>query len=371
MALTDIGSTEVGDMTNKVTDVVIPAINTDGATGQVETTWQNTKWSQWLGYYKTVPEVKTAIDMRAIWTLGKGYKANVRTTILLDSIKGWGMDTFNSILKNMIVTRRVGGDAYAEIIRDKNKLINLKPLDPGTIVIVVNSQGMIKRYEQTSKTTKVTKKFEPKQIFHLINKRIADEIHGVSDIEAIEEIILANNESFVINKQIIKNFAKPKMMVEIDSDDDTKIDGFIKKFDEATAKGDNLFYPKGTVNPEVLAVPSNATLNVLPWREHLKNYFFQVVGIPQIILGSSGEFTESTAKIAYLAFQQSVEDEQLDIEEQIWRQLYLKIELEFPATLQNEMISDTNKDGQQQEMGMQPSDMAAPAPEPAQEEVAQ
>ena len=191
-----------------------------------------------------------------------------------------------------------------------------------------------------------------------MNKRVADEIHGVSDIEAIEEIIKANNESFVINKQIIKNFAKPKMMVEIDSDDDAKITAFIKKFDDATSKGDNLFYPKGTVNPSVLAVPSNATLNVLPWREHLKNYFFQVAGIPQIILGSSGEFTESTAKIAYLAFQQSVEDEQLDIEEQIWRQLYLKIELEFPATLQNEMISDTNKDGATQETGLQPADMA-------------
>jgi len=61
-------------------------------------------------------------------------------------------------------------------------------------------------------------------------------------------------------------------------------------------------------------------------------------------LGGSAEFTEATAKIAYLAFQQSVEEEQLYIEEQILHQLFLEIELEFPASLENEMLSDQKKD---------------------------
>jgi len=352
MALTDIGSTTVGDMANDVPEINVSSIETSGK----GTSWTNTKWSQWYGYYKTIPEVQIAIHTRAIWTIGKGYKSDVHTKIILDHLTGWGTDTFNSILKNMIVTRRIGGDSFAEVIRDEDgTLLNLKPLDPGTITIIVNKQGILTGYEQRTRTN--IKKFSPNEIFHLMNKRVADEIHGISDIEAIEGIIKAMNESFEINKQIIKNFSKPKMMVELDTDDQTQIDAFVAKFDEATKLGDNLFYPKGTVRPEVLAVPSNATLNIMPWREHLKNYFFQVVGIPQIILGSSGEFTESTAKIAYLAFSQSVEDEQLDIEEQIWNQLYLKMELDFPATLQNEMISDTSKDGQDQQMGFQPNDM--------------
>ncbi len=128
--------------------------------------------------------------------------------------------------------------------------------------------------------------------------------------------------------------------------------------DRAIAKGENIYIPQGTVEFEVLSIPPNATMNPLPWIEYLSGFFWKAVRIPQIIVGGSQEFTEATAKIAYLAFQQSVEDEQLDIEEQIWRQLYLKIELEFPATLQNEMISDTNKDGATQETGLQPADMA-------------
>ena len=66
--------------------------------------------------------------------------------------------------------------------------------------------------------------------------------------------------------------------------------------------------------------------------------------MPQIIVGGSQEFTEATAKIAYLAFEQTVKEEQRDIIEQVWDQLALRIELAFPASLQNELLSDTSKD---------------------------
>ena len=66
--------------------------------------------------------------------------------------------------------------------------------------------------------------------------------------------------------------------------------------------------------------------------------------MPRIIVGDSQEFTEATAKIAYLAFQQNVEEFQREIEEQIWEQLGLRIELTFPASLENELLSDQSKD---------------------------
>jgi len=188
---------------------------------------------------------------------------------------------------------------------------------------------------------------------------VADEIHGTSDIEALQQIVTANNESFADMKKLMHRHVKPIMGFKLDTDDTTKINAFSAKMDAIINKGENLYVPKDTVEFELISVPANATLNPLPWREHLKNYFFQVVGIPQIILGSSGEFTESTAKIAYLAFQQSVEDEQQDIEDAVWNQLQMEIKLNFPASLRNEMLSDEAKDGLNQEMGMQPSDMAA------------
>jgi hypothetical protein len=359
MAELKISSAQYGDMTNIVKDITIETRTTEGPKDQEETEYLNTKWSTWFGYYKLIPEVKTAIDMRAIWTLGRGFTADPETTAILDHISGWGNDTFNSVLKNMMVCKRIGGDAFAEVIRDEKSeiLLNLKPLDPGSIKIVVNRQGRIKRYEQITRIKGENKKFEPKEIFHLINKRVGDEIHGVSDIEAIEQIILANNESFVDIKKMQHRFVKPIMKFMLDTDDTTKISAYAEKMDKCVNLGENIYLPKGTVEHEIVSVPANATLNPLPWREHLKNYFFQVVGIPQIILGSSGEFTESTAKIAYLAFEQSVEDEQKDIEEQVWHQLGLRIELSFPASLRNEMLSDVSKDTGQLNTQINPAGM--------------
>lgn len=364
MAELNINKTTVGDIDSSFEDITVDYKNLDSVGQTEETYYTNDNFGKWLGIYKEIPEVKIAIDMRSIWTIGKGYEADPRTTIIFDHIKGNGKENFNSILKNLMVLKRINGDAYAEIVRDKETgdLVNLKPLNPQNIKVVFNSKGQITRYEQINRQDKgkTINTFSPEEVFHLSNKKIGDEIHGVSDIEAIEDIINALKESFDIQKQVIKHFSKPKMLTELDTDDQVKIDEFIAKFDSATAKGDNLFIPMNTVKSQVLAVSPNGTLNILSWRDHLKNYFFQVAGIPQIILGSSGEFTESTAKIAYLAFEQSVDDEQNEIEAQVWAQLHYKIILSFPTSLKNELLTDESKDGvNAKQMNVQPNEVTA------------
>jgi hypothetical protein len=215
----DIAGSTSSDLTGVMQDITVPSQDTDAATGK-ETSWQNMKWSQYYGYYKSIPELKQAIDMRSLWTIGRGYETTIPTRVVLESIRGWGMDTFNTILKNMIVTRRIAGDAFAEIIRDPQtkELINIKPLDPGQIRIVVNEKGIIKRYEQVSKTGKKTQRFKPEEIFHLTNKRVADEIHGTSDIEVIEDIIKASEESFQDMKQLMHRHVKPIMAFKLDTE---------------------------------------------------------------------------------------------------------------------------------------------------------
>ena len=253
------------------------------------------------------------------------------------------------IPENLSRTMQIGGDAFAEIIRDNDgNLINLKPIDPSTISIIVDSRGIILRYEQNSKVSgKTPRKFEPEKILHLPRNRTADEIHGVSLIETLEWIILAKNEVQGIFKTIMQRHIKPVMIFHLDTDDVTKIATFKAKMDKAYADGENMYIPKDVVVPEVLAVSPNATLNPMAWLEYLNNQFYQSAGVPQIILGGSGEFTEASAKIAYLAFQQCVEEDQLYMEEQIGNQLGMEINLEFPASLENELLSDNKKDGPQ------------------------
>lgn len=371
MTLFDIDSAQTSDMTNRVSNIEIEAKQIDGAGEQKETAYINSNWGKQLGIYKTIPEFKIALDMRAIWTIGQKVECTPDVEVILDHISGWGKDTFRGILKNMLITKRLGQDSFAEIMRDdeNGEIINLKPLDPSTIRQVYDRKGIILRYEKIARIgdrQKTEQRFEPEEIFHLTNNRIADEIHGTADSDALKSIIEANNESFKDVRLLMHRWVKPIMKFIMNTSDTAKIAAYALKMDRCVDLGENIYLPKDTVDHEVISVPGNATLNPLPWREHLKNYFFQVVGIPQIIMGSSGEFTESTAKIAYVAFQNSVMDEQIDVMEQIWDQLGLKVKLNFSNPLRNELISelrtDEKKDGAQG-MEFQPQDMTAGAGE--------
>lgn len=346
MPETDIGNLDISDFKGSETLFAPDTEKTDGAEDQDETYYDNDDWTRWFGYYKTIPELAAAIDAKATWTIGKGFKSNELTEIALDQIKGWGKDTFNTILENCVRTYHLGGDSFCEIIRDKKgKLINLKPLDPEIMRIIANKKGTIIRYEQRNRIQhQPNLKFLPEDIFHLARNRVADEIHGVSMVRAVEEIILMRNEAMADYRKLLHRNIYPVRIWHLDTDDTSKIADFKAKADKAYTQGENIYIPMGTVETEIAAVPTNATLNPLPWITQLNQYFFQATGVPQIIVGGSQEITEASAKIAYLAFEQTIEEEQLFLQEQVLQQLNLEIELEFPASLQQELLSDTGKE---------------------------
>ena len=305
MPETDIGSTDYGDFKNTITDYSVDSTSLDTSGDQDETTYQNSRWTQQLGYYKKIPEIKSAIDAIAKWTIGKGFESNEITELTLLTLKGWGKGTFNAILANQIKASKIGGDSFAEIIRDEEDvLINLKPLNPETMIIVVDRKGLIKRYEQTDRIKgNETKKFKVEDIFHLSNGRVGDEIHGISIIDAVENIILARNEAITDYKKLLHRAVYPVKIVHLDTDKPGEISTFKAKFDKAHTQGENIYIPKGVVEVENSSIAPNSTLNPLPWINQLTQNFYQEVGVPQIIVGGAQEITEASAKIAYLAFE--------------------------------------------------------------------
>ncbi len=360
MAETDIGSTIASDLNNAMTDYSVDTQETDGIQDQKETSYTNSEWAQQLGYYKTIPELAAVIDAKATWTVGKGFQADEQTTMMLDAIDGFGADTFNTILENMIRTYHIGQDSFAEIIRDEDGvLINLKPLDTGTMSIITNAKGIIIRYEQNSKVKGTKpKKFTPDKIFHLCRNRVADEIHGQSMIQSLADSILRINEAKADWKKVLHRNVRPMMIWHMDTDDASEIAAFKATRDAAKEDVEDIYIPKGAVVPELIATAGNATLNPLPWIEAETQRFYETAGVPKIILGGAGGFTEAAVKIAYLAYQQTIEEEQLFIEEQFLIQVGYEIELEFPASLENELLSDKKKDGEGEEVA-QPNDTIA------------
>ena len=348
MAENNIGSMEASDNTTAFTNYTVDSESTDGSTGQNETTYQNTEWEQQFGYYVNTTDIQEVINARARWTVGKGFKSDEITELLLDTIKGFGKDTFNTILENMVRVQLIGGDSYAEIIRDKEgNLINIKTLDPGSIKIVTNAKGIITRYEQMSKIKEAPKKFKAENIFHLARNRVADEIHGRGIVNVLSTLILAKNEAITDYKIVNHWHVKPRWKHRLKTDNKTEIAAYKAKQDAANAKGEDIYEPYDVCESELIAVAPNATMNPMAWIQYLEGAFYKAAGVPQFIVGGGTGFTEASEKIAYLAWQQTIEEDQLFIEEQVLSQLNLVVELNFPASLENELLSDNKKDGAQ------------------------
>lgn len=352
MGILNLNNSTTTDITNNLQNYSVESQSLDSASISGETSYQ-VNWDKWHGYYRTIPELMSVIDAKARYTVGKGYKCkDKKDEEKLKKIKGFGKDTFNTILYNSCRTYTIGGDSFAEIIRDTaGRLINIKPLNPSTVTIVTNSSGIIIRYEQITGSGKNKNKqtFSPKDIFHLCWNRLGDEIHGISTIEKIERIILMRNEALEDFKTVAHRNVAPINIWEIDSEDLTEINNFKSKVDNAYKNRENLLITKGSAElKDRLSLPSNQTLDVIPWIKMLNDFFITAEGVPSVVLGSGKENTEASTKIEYLSFQQMVEHNQLFIEENVLSQLGIEIELEFPADLMQNQSSSSGWGNQTQ-----------------------
>jgi len=339
----------------------IPAKNTDGISDTKETEYTNPDFTKYWGMFTDHPELKTAILMKAIWNVGKGYTSDIGTEKKLDLINGIGKDTFNDILFNMEVIRYVNGDSYAEIMRgDDGTLINLKTLDPSTIKIIFDEKGIIERYEQTAKlgdSKKVINKWKPQEIFHLSNNRLADQIHGISVIDSLDNTLLAEVESFNDGRKVMHRQAKPFIIFKLKTDDKPTIDALVAKINKLREQGEDLFIPddENILSYEVVQV--NISNMILAWRQDVTNRFYRALGLPLVLFGTVGS-TESGGKMEVFAHEQVFNHDQIFLEKQIWNQLGIKIDLVSPTSLGQNLQGDEAKDGDQG-LEIQPNDTEA------------
>lgn len=338
-----------------------------------ETTYTNERFTTDWGYFYRIPKLRSAIIMKAIWTVGKGYKTDDKTKRELENIVGDGKQTFLDILFNMVVTKQAARDSFAEIVRSEEtgKIINLKILDPSSIRIVYKRNGMIDRYEQLRLTptkgviNKIKKfltgdkfdKFSPQEIFHLSHNKFGGSIHGTSVPESLEPIILADDENFNIMKKLTRFQAVPFIIFKVKSDNPTTIANFKANIKTARTTQDDMIIPddENILSWEVVQVNPSSVL--MEWRNNLNNQFYQAVGMPLVLFGSAGS-TESGGKVEYLGHETVFEKEQLEIEEQIWNQLGFKINLNSPTSLLENLQADETKDAQNA-LNFQQSDVQA------------
>ncbi len=160
----DIDQTTTTDLTTGVDSFSVPTALVDSVGKPGVTTWSNDKYGINLGYYKSIPEFKKAVDALATWTCGKGWVADNGTTVILGKISGNGKQSFQIIMESHMMDKKVNGDAYTHIVRneDTGTLINLKRLNPSRMKTYFSADGLITHYEQTDvKRNNSIKTFKP------------------------------------------------------------------------------------------------------------------------------------------------------------------------------------------------------------------
>jgi hypothetical protein len=352
---------EASTITTTAQDYSVSHKTIDEPSKTDETVYDNPNWSKYLGYYKQIPEFKEAIRALARWSVGRGYEAGPEEQVILDHLIGAGEDSFQSIMTNHIIVKKTNGDAYAEIIKDDKTglLINLKPLNPGTMRTVFNKKGLILRYEEfdpNSKGKEPVRKFKPEEIFHSMNDRVANETHGVSVLEACQWVIDARNEAMKDWRRI--SHLSTIRVIYVDSSDTTQLTKIKTEYADAIKNGSVMVMPGKNGEVEILDYNLPPINSFLEWIRYLEGFFYQAVGVPRAIANTEN-FSEASSKVGYLTFEPVYVEEQTLLEQDIWNQLNIRVRFNRPASLSGVMQESEEKNTGQ--MGFQPSEMTATA----------
>jgi hypothetical protein len=337
-----------------VPDFIVASKVLDAASpNQEESYWYFSDATKNMGYYSEIPEINSAANALTTWAFGNGYDTDdVRMKVILDHVVGMGKDTFTKIIYNHEVMKLVVGDAFIEVKRsDDGTIINMIPISPERVRVVFNKAGLIKRYDtyNGSKWTEIKKE----NMIHSQNKRIGDQLHGTSQIDACKWIIDARNEALITNRMIEKR-GRALGVYYYKTNNEGKILAAGVAIQKANKEGQMLMLPEGTGKIEDF--PTKPLSERMDWIRYLETFFYQVFGVPRSIATSDGT-SEVGGKMGNVNFEPTYAKEKNDMEEDLWQQQQIKV-----SFIKQQSLGGLVQEDQTKNSGMtsiQPNDVQA------------
>jgi hypothetical protein len=302
-------------------------LDTTNATG--ETFWYFSEATQNMGYYSEIPEINSAANTLATWSTSRGWTTeDVQMEVILPKMDGMGKDTFETLMWNHLIMKFVVGDAFMEIVRnDKGTLVNMIPISPERVRVVFQENGRIKRYDLWKGNK--WKPIKIKNMLHSQNKRLGDQLHGTSQIDAVKWIIDARNEALITNRMLEKR-GRALGIVYYETSNEGKISYANSQIEKAVKNGQMVGLPKDTA--EIKEFPMKPLAERMDWIRYLETFFYQVFGVPRSIATSDGT-SEVGGINGHLIFEPIYAKEQLELEMDLWNQVAIKIKFNRPPSL--------------------------------------
>ena len=306
------------------------SLSPDSPTNADENYWDNPNFTKWFAHYIKHAKIKKAIDNFSDWVLGLGYTTDSRTKVILDHIQGNGKESFDGMMWNAIAMKKVNGESYTHIIRDsKDKefgtIINMRSLSPNHMRVVYNGKGRVKKYRHYTSAEKNGEfvEYEPHEILHMINDKVADEMHGRSVIEAVEWNVDAQEEAKRVHRKLVWR-AGVVRVIEVDTSNPTELSTLKAQYKIAEEKGDVLLLPKDKARA-IDWKPNLDHAGIINWLNYLDNEFYISIGFPRDLSGASTNATEAGMKMSYITYMPLYEKEVTELESDLWNQCGIKI----------------------------------------------
>ena len=343
--MTTIRTGQTTDFSNQGTEFTVPNVDTDGA--QITETFFIPDFPKWNGFYRFIPELRSVINKFGSWTFGRKIIANKENQEKLKKIKGIGRESPRSVLKNQWRVALVCGDSFAHKING-NDFTNLKPLNPGKVAIVANTDGIIVGYEMETAEEGTTIRFDVDEIYHLSYEREADEIHGIPFPEALQELIKSRNQGLGDLRILYERTVKPILFYEAETDDTVKLDALEATLNRAFKKSESIVISKGMINEiKRSSSPQFSTndINSLAYIKFLVRLMVTATGMPEVVMGWGEQTTEASAKVIITSYEQEIWDMKLYNEDAADIQLNIKFTIEPAPSIMDTLIKDNKKDG--------------------------
>lgn len=338
MAEYNLSHATTTDFSSQVPDFVVDAMALDVANDVGETYVYFDKATENFGYYFNHPQVSSPINSLCTWGFGQGWICkDKQMTRRLSQIDGNGKETFDAIIWNHENVKLSNGDSFCEIIRnDSGTLVNMINISPERVKVVFKG-ARISRYEIYDGKTWVKK--QPNQILHSMNKKIGDQNHGTSQIQSSKNVNDAMIEAFE-DERVIKHRDKALGVVYYKTNNEGKIASANSQIERGVKNGEMVGLPENTAKIE--PYPSKSSEDRQNWLSYVENLSYQTGGVPRSIATSDGT-SEVGGINGHLIFEPIYGKEQLDMENDLWNQVAIKVKFNRPPSLAPKVQENAEK----------------------------
>jgi len=345
MAEYNLSNATTTDFTNKVPDFIVESMSLDVANDNGETYIYFDKATENFGYQFNHPQIASRLNSICTWAFKQGWTSENKTTeVILKKISGNGKETFDAIIWNHGNIKLGHGDSFCEIVRNKKgTLVNIINISPERVKVVFKGLRII-RYEVWN--GKKWGKKKPSEILHSINKKIGDQTHGTGDIQANKNVNDAMIEAFE-DERIIKHRDKALGVVYYKTNNEGKIAYANTQIEKAVKNGEMVGLPEDTAKIE--PYPSKSSETRENWLSYVDEMGYRTGGVPKSITTSDGT-SEVGGINGHLIFEPIYAAEQLQMENELWQQVAIKIKFNRPPSLAPKTQENAEKNTGQTEI---------------------